>query len=333
MFRVIRGRKWTFRGSIKAEPDPCFRASNESSTLTDYWKRRCRDEENHDPVPCNGLRRSGTVRPGGRRQRLRWKPPPHDRRADGRPGHRRPERRHPDPVPGCQLPNLKPEGFVAVFGLADEGATVPDGQTRLDGRIGGFLAALKELGIQDGDLFVDYISQNRVYDYALTGNTAREKLSGFEVKKNIAIRYQDRALLDKMLAAAARFSIFDLVKVDYLTAKPFEVRHRLMEAASKVISQKKDDYAAFFGIKPAPQRSSRKNSMSSAAEQYNSYTAYDAGSVSGDNDVRVVEKRKTSTFYYNPLHPGEFDLIIDPVVTEPVIQYSLYLKIACRPEP
>jgi hypothetical protein len=42
------------------------------------------------------------------------------------------------------------------------------------------------------------------------------KLTGFETKKTIALRYKDRALLEKLVAAAAQASIFDLIKVDYV---------------------------------------------------------------------------------------------------------------------
>ena len=60
---------------------------------------------------------------------------------------------------------------------------------------------------------------------------------------------------------------------------------------------------------------------------YNAYTAYESGNVDGGNNMRVVEKRKASTFYFNPLHVSEFDAIINPVGVEPVVQLTLYLKV------
>jgi hypothetical protein len=45
------------------------------------------------------------------------------------------------------------------------------------------------------------------------------------------------------------------------------------------------------------------------------------------NRNRVKEARKNETFFFNAQDPGNFDYIINPVVTEPVAQFSLYLQI------
>ncbi len=41
-------------------------------------------------------------------------------------------------------------------------------------------------------------------------------------------------------------------------------------------------------------------------------------------------KRKTSTFYYSPLDPAGFDAVINPAGVEPVVQFTLYLKVKYR---
>lgn len=41
----------------------------------------------------------------------------------------------------------------------------------------------------------------------------------------------------------------------------------------------------------------------------------------------VHQARKMRTFYYNPLSGKGFDKVIDPVVTEPVVQFTLYLRL------
>ena len=45
-------------------------------------------------------------------------------------------------------------------------------------------------------LFVDFVAQNRVYGYEVAGDVAREKLVGFELKKNVSIRFVDKSLLE-----------------------------------------------------------------------------------------------------------------------------------------
>ena len=86
--------------------------------------------------------------------------------------------------------------------------------------------------MKDADLFVDFVAQNKTYGFELAGDVVREKLVGFELKKNVSIRYADHALIDKLLAAAAKAEVFDLVKVDYIVKDVEAVNDRLMEEAA-----------------------------------------------------------------------------------------------------
>jgi uncharacterized protein YggE len=123
---------------------------------------------------------------------------------------------------------------MAVFGVVQEGSTLPEGRQKLDAQIKPFLTALAGLGVKTNDIFVDFIAQNRVYDFVVSGQDANEKLAGFEVKKNVAVRFHDYGLLDKMLAAAADSGIFDLIKVDYVVSDTDTCRKQLLAEASKV---------------------------------------------------------------------------------------------------
>jgi uncharacterized protein YggE len=225
--------------------------------------------------------------------------------------------------------NAKADEYVAVFGLSQEGATLADCNARMDTQIKEFTGALDGLGIRGNDIFVDFIAQNKIYDYGTTGSTAREKLAGFEVKKNISVHYKDKMLLEKMQALAAKSSIFDLIKVDYVVSDPGAIRARLLEEAMKVIKQKEAEHSRLLDVKLKPVAVyQEKYNKFSPSEMYSSYVAYEAGSVdSGTRDMRVVEKRKSRTFYFDPLDAGEFDLVINPVIVEPVVQFTLFLKI------
>jgi uncharacterized protein YggE len=232
------------------------------------------------------------------------------------------------------LLNVRADEYVAVFGLQQEAKTVPDGHQAVDTQIDAFRRALSGLGVKDTDLVVDYISQNRVYDFDVAGNTARERLSGFEVKKNVGVRYKNKAQLTGILAAASTASIFDLVKVDYVVADMPKVRERLLTEATRLIARKQEAYARLLGIKLKPESVfQEKYNVFFPSELYSGYVAYQTGAVEPNRDLRVLEQRKVSTFYFNPLHTGEFDLVIDPAGAEPVVQCTLFLKVQCRIEP
>ena len=156
---------------------------------------------------------------------------------------------------------------------------------------------------------------------------AREHLSGFEVKKNVLVRYHDSALLEKLLAAAAQSGIFHLVKVDYIVSDLTTARARLREEAAKIIKQKEASYKRLFGVQMRPVSVyQEKQNAFYPSDMYKSYTAYESGNADSYN-LRAVRNRKTSTFYYSPLDPAGFDSVINPAGVEPVVQLTLYLKI------
>jgi uncharacterized protein YggE len=227
------------------------------------------------------------------------------------------------------LMNVKADEYLAVFGVMQEGATVVEGNKKMDTQISEFLSALQSLGIKNSDVFVDFITQNRIYDFGGSKSTVVEKFQGFELKKNIAVRYTDKALLQKMLAAASKSAIFDLIKVDYMVSDMNAMRDRLLEEAAKIIKKKEENYGRWLGIKMRPASVfNEKYNAFYPSEMYSSYVAFESGNVDTRyRDALVIEKRKTSTFYYNPLHPSEFDATINSVGIEPVVQLTLYLKV------
>src|SRR5262249_15632169 len=74
--------------------------------------------------------------------------------------------------------NAKADEYVAVFGLSQEGLTLADCNTKVDSQIKEFTAGLEALGINRNEMFVDFIAQNRIYDYTTSGSTARERPAG-----------------------------------------------------------------------------------------------------------------------------------------------------------
>jgi len=224
--------------------------------------------------------------------------------------------------------NMKADAYVAVFGLSQEGANAADSNAKINVLIAGFNRDLDILGIKRGDIYVDFITQNKVYDYTTSGNVTTEKFMGFETKKNVAVRYGDRELLEKIISAAAKNSIFDLIKVDYVVNDIKAVNTRLYEEAVKIVKQKEAAYAVSFGIKLLPTNlANEKYDAFYPGELYAVYQAFEAGSTyGGDYEKRVIEKRKTKTFYYEPLDPSDFDSVINQIGIEPMVQFTLYLR-------
>ncbi len=238
------------------------------------------------------------------------------------------------------LMNVKADEFVAVFALSHEGKTTAECGRKMDENVKAFTAALKELGVVGDNVFVDYISQTKTYGYEFEGDVAREKHVGFEIKKNISIRYKDHALIDRLVVAASKLNIDDLVKVDYIVTDLKAVRDRLAEEAATVIKHKAERFSKSLGISLAPpaQVYLERSAAYYPSQLYDSYTAAATEEVQAPfNRQRytVQAARKGQTFFFNGLDGGKFDEVINPVIVEPVVQFTTHLKVkyAVKPVP
>ena len=230
------------------------------------------------------------------------------------------------------LMNVKADEFVAVFGISQECVTVAECNQKMDATISQFSSQLKQLGVGRDDFYVDFAAQNKIYGYQVTGSIAKENLVGFELKKNISIHYQDKMLLDKLVIAASSAKIFDLIKVDYIFKDASPIQNRLSEEAAKIIKQKaaRDERLLNIKLLPTAQIYAEKPSVYFPTEMYDSYSAYESEEISPDyyrDKYTVQQARKSKTFFFNPLNADGFDVVINPIVIEPVVQFTLYLKV------
>ena len=176
------------------------------------------------------------------------------------------------------LMNVTADEYVAVFGVAQEAESVAECNRKMDATIKQFTDELKTIGIAENARFVDFIAQNKIYGFEVTGEIAREKLVGFELKKNVSIHYKDKSLIDKLVVAASRAEIFDLVKVDYVVSQRDAIDDKLMEEASRIIKRKASRYEKLLDIKlqPPGQIIAETTSVYHPTEMYDSYAAFES---------------------------------------------------------
>jgi uncharacterized protein YggE len=234
-------------------------------------------------------------------------------------------------IPAHVQINVRADEYVAVFGLSQEGRTIQDCNQKLNAQIENFNAELKNIGAKVA-VDVDHTTQTRTYDYQLASNVATESATGFMVKRTVSIHYREKDLIAKLTAVAAKSGVYDLIKVDYLVNDAAAVRNKLLEEAVRIIKEKTGRYDNLLGLKFRSQFqiAQEKYDTIFPTEAYDSYTAFESGGVSEsvtNDQYRVKEARKSETFFFNAQNPGDFDYIINPVVTEPVAQFSIYLQL------
>jgi uncharacterized protein YggE len=241
-------------------------------------------------------------------------------------------------VEASVLMNVKPDTYVATFGVTGEGETVEAAQAKLDATIGPFVADLTALGLAPEDVTTDFTAQTKLYRFEVAENRAREKLAGFEIKKTVSATFHEKEMLDRLLAAGAKRGIHDLIRVDSLVADPESVQEEVADAAADVLQAKVERYRKRLGIPfvGVPQIYAERPAIHFPADLYDSYESGEGDAIEpppARDDVPgfVVERvRRGRTFYYNPLTADGYDRVINPVVSEPVVQFTLYLKAKLR---
>src|SRR6185369_12763015 len=201
---------------------------------------------------------------------------------------------------------------------------------KVNNKIGNLIQKIRGLGIDANDVFIDFITQNRVYDYTVSGTQASESFTGFETKKTVAVRYKSRDLFERIVSAAADSHIFDLIKVDYIVSDFDSVRAGLFDAAVKVLKGKEQRYSNALGVTlGGVGLSIEKYDVTYPSETYQRYQAYETGEAAVTNERGVssrVAQRKSFTFYYEPFQASSFDTVLAPLGLEPMVQYSIYLR-------
>lgn len=236
------------------------------------------------------------------------------------------------------LMNRKADEYVAVFGVLREGTTPEEVTTKMNATLNSFQTVLSALGIAENETYVDFVAQNRIYAFRLEEKDddkeriAREELAGFELAKNVSIHFKDTKMIDRLVEAAAAAQIYDLIKVDYLVKDRELIQAQLQAQTLALMSQKAARYQTQLGVKllGPTQVVADKPSVYYPVQQYDSYTAQEAEKLSASynrSDVIVQNARKSQTAFFNPLSGDGFDSVINPIVIEPVVQFTTYLKV------
>lgn len=232
------------------------------------------------------------------------------------------------------LANVKADTYVAIFHVSQTGKTTEEVNKLADERIA---QALKNIQSKPGvETYIDMISFVPVYQFVqeekvFSKKTYNEIPAGFEVRKNIHIRYSDPDLLNEVIAAFSNAEIYDLVRVDYFSNNLEAVKKELMAKATTLMKEKIKTYEGILGIKTdsIERQFADGYKVVLPVEMYNSYQSYSSSSLNLKKPANVNQAEKTTTLYYQPIIDKEFDFVLNPSILEPVIQvmYELKLKI------
>jgi len=231
------------------------------------------------------------------------------------------------------LSNQKASSYTAIFSLLQLGKTADETNTLLNSRLTAFLGELKTLGIPTADIYVDMVNFLPKYEYDVSKKLFSKKTyteipKGFELQKNIHIRYTDAALLDRIVTAAARQEIYDIVKVDYFVKDPQAVYAQLREAAFLYLTQIKSQYRS-TGLKldSAYLVTAENAWVAYPINRYETYQAFSGQRLDADDKSNAVVNSadKPVSRFYNAVPANDYDIVINPEILEPAVQFSYNL--------
>ena len=230
------------------------------------------------------------------------------------------------------LMNVRADSYLAIFNFTQMGTTAKDADDLIAKRAQPFLESLKTLGIASSDVYSDMIYLIPIYNYEvekkLFSRTYNEVPKGFEMQKNLHIRFKDANLIDDIVTFAAANEIYDLVTVEYFVKDSQVIYDTLRNRSIAYLSRNVKKFEK-LGLKLEGEfRVLSENSGVVYPEgQYTDYDAFVSQSLDAARDKTVTSIRKPKTVAYNKLPYDAFDIVVNPEFLEPVVQYTYKLQI------
>lgn len=235
------------------------------------------------------------------------------------------------------MANVKADKYVAIFSLTQVAETSDEVNSLMDKRLKNALDLISNnKGIET---FVDMVSFVPVYQYAVekkifSRKTYNEVPTGFELKKNLHIKFSNPSQLNELITVLSKNEIYDLVKVDYFANSLETIKKELMNKAKIALQEKVKNYETLLGETFANSRKSINDGFQTKlpTEMYKSYEAYNSSSLALTKLANVNQTNKSTTLYYQPVLDKEFDFVINPTIMEPVIQVMYEVKLVITKE-
>ncbi|MCB0839071.1 MAG: SIMPL domain-containing protein [Bacteroidetes bacterium] len=237
------------------------------------------------------------------------------------------------------LMNLDADAYKLTFSLSQEADSLLECTRIIDQKIARFLNDLKKFGIDNDDVYIDIITQYPIYDYDIERKSAVQQQVGYEINKNVIIRFDSLSSLKDLMNAAARNEIHNAVKLDYILLDVNSVYDHLFSEAINIIDKKRALYLKATNLKIEEQAVvfSEQFQFVFPNQLYKGYQAYGSSNLEFNryrSKGYIEEERKKTTRYYDPINYSGFDQYINPnkisvglqAVFELQIKYSILRK-------
>lgn len=235
------------------------------------------------------------------------------------------------------LYNATPQNYTAIFHINQAGKKVAELDSLLQHRVNKFIALASKIGVKKDNFYLDMIALVPIFD--------REKRTfsksyiqvpkGFEMQKNIHVRYHDPAHLDQLYSMAAQCEIYDLIKVEYQYDSTDHANTIIRDKAN-VILLKKLKMLGNMGIKldTCYRTMTEQQNQSFPTDRYVRYQPLAVSTIDDESSTDALKGTSNpisrNTLFYNQVSTDGFDAIINPSPLKPGIQFVYSLEVKYR---
>ncbi len=233
------------------------------------------------------------------------------------------------------LYNAQADAYTAIFNVVQVAEKAKETDDLMGQRLAKFVTALRGIGLSDSDIFTDMISFIPLYEYKegekriFSPTTYVETPTGFELQKNVHIKFTKGPQLDQIVSLAAQCEIYDLVKVEYFVNDTEKIYNTLREKSIAHLKKKIVDLSQ-LGIKfdTIYHVVAENKTATYPAERYQKYQAFSSQSLEAAKKQAVTTRvRKPISMFYNKLPYNDYDIVVNPSILEPAVQFSYNIKI------
>lgn len=244
------------------------------------------------------------------------------------------------PIKADVMMNVQATSYVAVLSVTQAGENVLQTDSLMDVRLNNVFIELAKAGIPIENTHVDFISMLPTYEFEMLekrySKTMNEVPTGFEMKKNIHVRFAEHDRLNDLITAAAKAEIYDLVKIDYNVADMNLIYEQLRKKAEEIIRQKTESYSRMGFTLEAQNYSSTQGSVY-PMERYVKYLAANTGvpknyakKATKEKPVEYNYADKNTTIYYEKVPSSQFDVVLNANMVEPTVQFYYSMNVNYR---
>lgn len=224
------------------------------------------------------------------------------------------------------LMNVHASSFLAIFNLTQVATTAKEAEELTNKRIQGFIENLKSIGIPESDIYIDMVYLIPVFEFDMTkklfSKTYTEVPRGFEMQKNIHIKIKKPSLISNVVTLASVNEIYDLVNLEYFVENPIHAYDSLRAEAGKFI-KRNTEHLKKMGVRFSEESPlfSENSRVIYPDSRYIDFEPFVSQSLDAARNTTITTVRKPKTVAYSKLSYEDFDIVINPEFTEPVVQY------------